>query len=272
MTNVLALMRAERFSPNSVCKDDAILRAVCRQLAVRGAHINIIKEEELTAGINADIILTMGRLKTTNNMLKGYEAGGAVVINSPHGIEACSRAAIDRIMRLNDIPAAPQNGGGAVWIKRCDESAQCKDDIIFASNRETANRAVEKFRQRGITNLLITDHIEGDLIKFYGVSGTDFFKTFYPADDGISKFGDETLNGPARHYRFSVDALQHDAGRTAALAGVCIYGGDCIIRADGSYAVIDFNDWPSFSRCRDEAARAIADVAEKLHAEKRNIK
>ena len=37
-----------------------------------------------------------------------------------------------------------------------------------------------------------------------------------------------------------------------------IYGGDCIVRCDGSYAIIDFNDWPSFSVCRQAAARAIA--------------
>jgi hypothetical protein len=28
--------------------------------------------------------------------------------------------------------------------------------------------------------------------------------------------------------------------------------------ADGSLWIIDFNDWPSFAPCREEAARAIA--------------
>ena len=40
--------------------------------------------------------------------------------------------------------------------------------------------------------------------------------------------------------------------------GIVTYGGDAIVRADGSFCIIDFNDWPSFSRCRDEAADAIA--------------
>ena len=32
------------------------------------------------------------------------------------------------------------------------------------------------------------------------------------------------------------------------------------MKADGSYVIIDFNDFPSFSRCRDEAAEAIVEL------------
>ena len=52
--------------------------------------------------------------------------------------------------------------------------------------------------------------------------------------------------------------LQNDAERLATLVGVDVYGGDCIVRPDGTYAIIDFNDWPNFARCREEAADAIA--------------
>ena len=46
-----------------------------------------------------------------------------------------------------------------------------------------------------------------------------------------------------------------------------IYGGDCIIQPDGRPVLIDLNDWPSFSRCRDEAAQAIAErISEMLNA------
>ena len=37
-----------------------------------------------------------------------------------------------------------------------------------------------------------------------------------------------------------------------------IYGGDVIIGSDGIARLIDLNDWPSFSACREEAADAIA--------------
>ena len=38
-----------------------------------------------------------------------------------------------------------------------------------------------------------------------------------------------------------------------------------IIDKNGDYSIIDFNDWPSFSRCRVAAAKAIAmEVASKM--------
>ena len=46
--------------------------------------------------------------------------------------------------------------------------------------------------------------------------------------------------------------------RLSELTDVRVYGGDCIVTPEGSLAIIDFNDWPSFAPCREEAARAIA--------------
>ena len=95
-------------------------------------------------------------------------------------------------------------------------------------------------------------------MKFYGVSATGFFRYYYPTDDGLSKFGQEQLNGQAHHYPFSATDLQTKAEALAAAVGLQVYGGDAIVTADGSWYMIDFNDWPSFSRCREEAAEAIA--------------
>jgi hypothetical protein len=39
--------------------------------------------------------------------------------------------------------------------------------------------------------------------------------------------------------------------------GLGAWGGDAILSGD-RFAIIDFNDWPSFSRVRAPAARAIA--------------
>jgi hypothetical protein len=102
----------------------------------------------------------------------------------------------------------------------------------------------------------------GDLVKFYGVAGSGFFRYFYPTDDRQSKFGDEQRNGDAHHYPFDETRLQQQMEQLAKAVGLQVYGGDCIIRSDGSWAVIDFNDWPSFSRCRPEAASAIAGIIE----------
>ena len=46
---------------------------------------------------------------------------------------------------------------------------------------------------------------------------------------------------------------------TACSTDDSIYGGDCVVSADGTLRIIDFNDWPSFARCREEAGGKIAE-------------
>ncbi len=40
---------------------------------------------------------------------------------------------------------------------------------------------LQEFFLRGIKRAVINRHLDGDLIKFYGVAGTDFFYWFYPS-------------------------------------------------------------------------------------------
>ena len=217
----------------------------------------------------ADICLSMGRLPATLAWLRLSEAEGRRVVNSPRGVERCARGVVDGIMRSRGIPVAPlYNVGGmdagsrGYWLKRAGGAAQSHADVCH-TDYNGVPAAVESFASRGIDEVLITEHVAGDVVKFYGVdSGRDdsFFRWYYPTDDGDTKFGDETVNGKAHHYTFSADALHRDVARLAHVVGVTIYGGDCIVRPDGSYVIIDFNDWPSFSRCRDAAAAAIADA------------
>lgn len=260
MKKVLAIYRAEKFSPNSVEKDKAIMDAVCSRLRAKGHETAAINEEQLGECGHAGIILTMGRLETTLNTLEEQQRRGTIIINSPEGVRACARANIDRVMRNNGIPVAPLTGNSGYWIKRGDESAQSKDDVVFAADEEERDLKMKAFAARGLTHVVVTAHVRGDLVKFYGVKGTEFFKTYYPGDDGVSKFGDELVNGKPAHYKFDTHRLKADAEKAASLINIDIYGGDCIIREDGSYAIIDFNDWPSFSRCRNEAAEAMAEL------------
>ena len=113
---------------------------------------------------------------------------------------------------------------------------------------------------------MVSRHIVGDLVKFYGVQGQRFFRWYYPTDDGDTKFGCERVNGDAQHFPFNEWRLHEACARMAAITGLRVYGGDCIVRSDGTFAIIDFNDWPSFSRCREEAAEAIAAEALVVHS------
>ena len=76
----------------------------------------------------------------------------------------------------------------------------------------------------------------------------------------------EQHNGSAHHYPFNVQQLRHTVARLASLTGIDVYGGDCIINSDGRFFIIDFNDWPSFSPCCEQAAECIAHLANQLLA------
>lgn len=268
--NCIAIYRAERFSPNSTDRDRAIMDAVATRIGCSA----MIKEEDImrhtTLIEGADAVLSMARGKEALALLTEAERH-ATVVNSASAVAKCSRSFIDSAMRRNKIPAAPLYSNGGWWIKRGDEAAQSKDDVIFAANGIEKDRIVEEFRHRGINDIVTTAHVEGDLVKFYGVEDADFFHFYYPTDSGFSKFGNEARNGKATHTRFSTNELQRDAARLADITGISVYGGDCIVRPDGFYAIIDFNDWPSFSVCREEAAEAIARLVRKRTTRNGNI-
>ena len=229
LPQILMVQRAECFSPNAVEKDLAVLQAVGKLLAERGANVGYVKEELLhdkrwKLGERVGIIFSMARSEKALAVLQQAQAEGVVVINDPRSIEICnSRRAIDGMMRSNHIPAAPYYERGRGWIK-----ADRGHDVRFAANEDE----MLAFKQQ-VENPLLTAHVEGTTVKFYGV--TDRF--FYP--QGYAQVAEA-------------------ASRLARLVGIQVYGGDAVVRDDGIIALIDFNDWPSFSACREEAAAAIS--------------
>lgn len=252
---ILMVQRAERFSPNSVEKDQAILETVAARLMAVGHQVDMVNEENMGVFGSYDRIMTMGRLPETLDKLRTMNT-----INSSAGIENCARCRLEEIMRKTGMPMPPHQGSHGYWLKRGDAAAQTKGDVQFAATKSELERKIREFEARGITQYTVSAHVEGDLIKFYGVVGTGFFRYYYPTDDGESKFGDEQRNGSARHFPFEVEALQACTEQLAKVVGVSVYGGDCIVDQYGAYSIIDFNDWPSFSRCREEASDAIASL------------
>jgi hypothetical protein len=255
---ILMIRRAEQFSPNAVENDRAILEAVALRLSSRGHQVTQVDETLLASSLAADkpdFIFSMARLPASLRLL---EASGLRVINAPQGVSQCSRRQVQAFMASLHIPYPAGSGPHGYWLKRADAAAQTADDVGYAPDLQALASAKAAMRARGIHDYLVSPHVEGDLVKFYGVSTTGFFRYYYPTDDGLSKFGLEQLNGQAHHYPFSATDLQTKAEALAAAVGLQIYGGDCIVTNDGSWYMIDFNDWPSFSRCREEAAEAIA--------------
>ena len=255
---ILMIRRAEQFSPHSVENDRAILEAVALRLSQQGHVITQVNEASLASILAADtphFIFSMARLPETLHLL---ESSGVKVVNAPTGVWQSSRRQIQALMMSLDIPFPSGEGLHGYLLKRADAAAQTEADVAYAPDRQALAEAEASMRARGIHDYIISPHVEGDLVKFYGVPAAGFFRCFYPTDDGQTKFGLEQRNGQAHHYPFDADSLQRKAEELAAAVGLEIYGGDCIVTADGTWYMIDFNDWPSFSRCRDEAAEAIA--------------
>ena len=265
----LLIQRAACYSPNSEEKDLAILQEVgCffddAKIIGEGDFVEnfstynqLISAESLGA-VNAYYqIISMARSPKALDCLEQLEQRGIRVLNSSVGIRACQRSNVEKVMRENHLPLPPDEGDDGYWVKRADAAAQSKEDVCFCHDWAEVEKMRSTFMQRGITDVVAQAHVKGDVVKFYGVESTGFFRYYYSGDDTETKFGDEERNGKPQYFPFSSSDLQADAEKLACLLQTPIYGGDAIIQEDGSYVIIDFNDFPSFSKCRKEAAKVI---------------
>ncbi len=271
---IAGIMRAGAYSPNHIGNDAAIFNLTTEQLRKRGCEVKVYSEEQFIAGeVKEDIIVDMCREHRSMVLLQHLEDAGALVINSGYGIENCTRERMTRILLGSNIPypdslivdtdevvkdrmvAAKMD---RAWIKRGDFHAMHKEDVSYVRHPEEAQEVLQEYFLRGIKRAVINRHLVGDLIKFYGVRDTPFFYWFYPFDEGHSKYGHEAVNGHSRGIEFDVAGLRHICQQAADVLDVIVYGGDCIVDPDGTIRIIDFNDWPSFAPCRQEAAPHIA--------------
>ncbi|MBD8349300.1 MULTISPECIES: hypothetical protein [unclassified Dysgonomonas] len=277
------IKRQTKYSPNHIGNDGTIYNMTAQCLRDMGYDVQDYTESEFVlSDIKDKFIFDMARDKSTIKWLKHLEDNGSVVINSAYGIENCTRGKMTRMLIDNNIPhpesiiidsnddpteLLEQMDANAYWIKRGDFHAIHREDVAFARSITEAKEILKEFAFRGIPNAVINEHLVGDLVKFYGVADTDFFYHFYPFDLSHSKFGLEEINGAANQYAFSVEALKEACDKAGEILNIKIYGGDCVVAKDGSFKIIDFNDWPSFAPCREQAAPKIAECIDK-HVQK----
>ena len=271
---IAGIMRAGAYSPNHIGNDAAIFNAAAEQLRKRGYVVNIYSEEQFKLNeIKENVILNMCREQSSIAKLQQLEDQGKLVINSGYGIENCTRERMTRILLGNNIPypdslivdtneaikpLLKKSGFQSCWIKRGDFHAMHKEDVSYVRHPEEAQEVLQEYFLRGIKRAVINVHLTGDLVKFYGVRGTPFFFWFYPFDEGHSKYGHEAINGKSLGIKFNLKEMKNICQRAAEELNVVIYGGDCIVSPEGEMRIIDFNDWPSFAPCRNEAAPHIA--------------
>ncbi len=276
---IAGVKRNTKYSPNHIGNDGMIFNLTAENLRRMGYEVSEYTEAELILmGEQEKYLFNMAREKSTLNYLKQIENNGAVVINSGFGVENCSRAAMTRLLLENGIPhpasiivdvtedptgKLEEMDADAFWIKRGDSHTIHREDVTYARNIAEAKSILQEFAFRDIPNAVINEHLVGDLVKFYGVADTEFFYWFYPFDLSLTKFGLEAVNGSAKEFPFNVEALKKACDKAGEVLNVKIYGGDCVVDSNGDFKIIDFNDWPSFAPCRDEAAPYIAECISK---------
>lgn len=267
---IIGISRGSLYSPNHVDNDAAVFNSVVEELRKLGCRVDTYTESEFVAqGIKADNLFSMARDRATIGRLKELEDAGSLVINSAYGIDNCVRKAMTEKLLASGIPhpaswilnlneVATISFDYPCWVKRGDSHAMVKEDVCYVTNDDELNGVFADFRQRGIPTAVINEHLKGDLIKFYGLRGLDFFYWFYPSPCSHSKFGLEKINGEASGISFDPEQLKAYCERASVVLDVPVYGGDCVVLSNGEMKIIDFNDWPSFARCRDEAGTYIA--------------
>jgi NDP-sugar pyrophosphorylase family protein len=270
---IAGVRRGNQYSPNHIGNDAAIFNFTVENLIKLGCEVTEYSELEFQKSpIDFDIIFNMARDTLTISKLKELESQGKKVINSSFGIENCTRAKMTRLLIANDVPypeslivstqesmpAAAEELGNYVWVKRGDSHAIHYEDVTYARNGKETEDILNEFALRGIPIAVLNEHLPGDLVKFYGVENTGFFHWFYPNDLNHSKFGLEVINGKSVGIPFDEAYLQDICSKTAKILNIHIYGGDCVIDKTGKIRIIDFNDWPSFAPCRTTAAVSIA--------------
>ncbi|MDR0757105.1 MAG: hypothetical protein LBF85_04585 [Tannerella sp.] len=274
---IAGIRRGSRFSPNHIGNDAAIFSLTASRLREMGYVVNEYAETDLQIETcDETAIFSMARDVGAVRRLKQMEDEGRMVVNSGYGIENCTRERMTRLLMSNSI-AHPYSiivdtagdpvhmleeaGFDNCWIKRGDFHAIHREDVTYVRHLDEAGDILREYAMRGIETAVINEHLAGDLVKFYGIAGADFFYWFYPTaiPGRHSKFGLEKINGQARGIPFDEERLHRLCTAAAGILNIKIYGGDCIVADDSSIRLIDFNDWPSFAPCRNEAAIHIAE-------------
>ena len=259
MSSFLGIAREPVFSPGKVDADRAILEAVADVLRARGHRVALARPEGMPSRPDrGTTVFTMAQGEDALARLQEWEGDGVRVVNSVAGVlnchrhrmcEALARAGVampETILlgtaALAAWPAWLLREGG--WLKRGDVHATTAGDVRFVADPAAAAAGAAELRVRGIPGAVLQRHVAGPVLKFYAVA--ERFFAWYPSPEMPV-----TLADP------QAAALRDLAARAARALDLEIFGGDVVVGAEG-FEFVDFNDWPSYSRCRPGAAQAIA--------------
>lgn len=257
------IFRERTHSPGRESDDTEILRLTGKHLEARGYQILLRGADELGGPDEAapDFVFLMCETVEALRRLSAWEARGVPHINPIGAVRDTYR---DRMIARFDaagVPFVPSRLVATsapapttalpVWVKRADVHNTQDGDVVYAGTAPALAAALGALTGRGIAQAVLQPHIEGDLVKFYGIGASTeaeraWFRWFHHADQRLAGHPVDT------------EALARLAGRAAAALGLEVYGGDAIVGPGGTLTLLDLNAWPSFARLRDEASEVIA--------------
>jgi hypothetical protein len=262
----IGVYREQEFSPGKVTADAAILDAVLSNLAAQGIATSAVEAAEFGPAPQSrgTIVLAMCQAEPALDRLAQAQAEGALVFNSPQAIRSCYRDRLGAILKYSGAPVpdgmlidtsakidrnalAPLDPQRGIYIKRGDLHALFEGDVRLANGEAALAAALREFSTRGIRHAYLQQAVEGKVVKFYGVTGVDYFD---------AAGAEVVISAPLQ------TRLKHAAQAAAEALGLEVWGGDAIVDSQvENFKIVDFNDWPSFERVRTVAAKAIAQRA-----------
>ncbi len=269
---LIGIFRETLHSPDRVFDDFEILRLTAEALEADGVEVELVRPEQISPGwwkrARPETAFVMCEQERMLERLGAWERQGATLINCVSAIRNTYRHRMIPLLFSTGVPFPKSElvatrspdledrlrshfrhaGTRSLWIKRGDVHNTQEGDVSLARSAEEAWALVRAFRSRDVTRSVWQEHIEGDLVKLYGVgeSGEVWFKWFYHED--------QELKG----HPFSESDLKEAFFSAARALRLEIFGGDAVVASDGSVYLIDINAWPSFALFRGEASAAIA--------------
>jgi hypothetical protein len=272
--SLVGIFREALHSPGRVFDDFEILCLTGDMLRREGLEVEFFKPEQIARfegwwdGPRPEIVFLMCEQERMLKPVSEWERRGTIVINSVKSIRNTYRhrmipllsssallfpksALVSTLAPLGGANLRsfhPNGGGWPLWIKRGDVHNTQVGDVSMARSRGEIRALLTAFQSRGVAQAALQEHIEGDLVKLYGVgqSGESWFRWFYHKEQELKR------------YSFSERELRDVFFRAAKVLDLEIFGGDAVVTSDGSIYLIDINAWPSFALYRQEASRAIA--------------
>jgi hypothetical protein len=275
------VFRERTHSPGRESDDTEILCLTGKMLEARSFDVSVKSHEELLDSRDASppALFVMCEQLPSLRWLQACEAAGRRVVNRPLAIlNTCRERTLlrweaagiafprSRVVPTGrsdpeDLALGRRASSYPVWVKRADVHYLEAGDVTRASTPEAVKAALAGLAGRGISHAVLQAHIDGDLLKFYGIGtgarpgdtrspSAPWFRYFYPGEHEVHR------------YPFDPRALADHARRAATALGLEVFGGDAIVSPRGLVLLIDLNAWPSFALYRDEAAAEIASYLE----------